>query len=131
MSREPRVIDLTTELLVQPRDGVHEIRAELTETNARIDETNVRIDKTNARIDQTHVRLDKSRVEFLAALGATEALIGTRLDKVGTRLDELEAAHRVTNDHLGQLVGAVGVVADRTARHEARLAERTPSADDR
>ena len=124
MTYEPQVIDLTTELLVQIRDGVHELRSELTATNARIDKTNA--------------LADKWRVEFLAAIGRIDARLETleagqaTLESGQATLEagqaKLEAGQRGTNERLGQLVEVVGVIADRTARNEARLAELAPSA---
>ena len=131
MTYEPQVIDLTTELLVQIRDGVHELRSELTATNARIDKTNALADKWRVEFLAAIGRID-ARLETLEAGQATlesgQATLEAGQAKLEAGQAKLEAGQRGTNERLGQLVEVVGVIADRTARNEARLAELAPSA---
>jgi chromosome segregation ATPase len=93
------VSDLTTEILIQIRDGVHELREHAAETNARLDRTRTEL---VARIDQTNLRLDRTRTELIAKIEQTNA----KIDGTNTRLGRLE-------DGVSTLIGQVTILADR------------------
>lgn len=48
--------DLTAEILRQIRDGIQDMRQDLSQ---RLDQTNQRLDQTNERLDQTNARLER------------------------------------------------------------------------
>ncbi len=78
------VSDLTTEILIQIRDGISLLRVDLT---GRLDETNARLDETNARLDETNARINKLREETRQGLADVKSAFSD-LDHVVLRQDE-------------------------------------------
>lgn len=118
------VSDLTTEILIQIRDGVHQTRTEL---GARLDGVSARLDQTNAKLDRTNARLDRTRTELIAKIDETNSRLGdtnAKLDRtrieVIAKLDDTNAKLGQTNTRLARLedgvstlIGQVTVLADR------------------
>ena len=128
------VIDSSTELLTQIRDGVQQLRADLVgridQTNARLDQTNAKLDQTNAKLDRTNAKLDQTRTEFLAKLEQTRADLAGQIGETNARLDETNARLDGTNARLGNLERSVstltrhvGTIADRGLRLEGDVAD--------
>jgi chromosome segregation ATPase len=84
------VSDLTTELLKQIRDGVHE-------TNVRLDQTNARLDQTRSELTQ---KLDQTRVDLLEKLDETRIELSGRIDQTNVRIDQTNDRLDQTNDRL-------------------------------
>ena len=96
------VLDLTTELLTQIRDGMQELRSELRDTRADL---SARIDQTQVRLDQTNARLEQTRTDLLDTIVDARIELGERIDRV--------------QDEVGRLVGHVVTLADRVLRIES------------
>jgi len=96
------VLDLTTELLTQIRDGLQESRAELRDTRLELLK---RIDQVHGRVDDVQARLDQTRTDLLDTIVDTRAELGEGIERL--------------RHEIGQLVGHVVTLADRVLRLEA------------
>ena len=88
--------DLTVRVLVEIRDGLHEVRGELREglheVRDEIRQTNQRLDKVEVRLDQQGQRVVES--ELRTATAITE-LHGTMRDIHGVLKNQLDLRDRV------------------------------------
>lgn len=126
MSEIPTVLDLTTELLVQIRNGVHDLGDKLDATNARVAALDKKLDTglRAARVDR-----EKLRTDLLATIAATESRLGariegngariagneTRIDRVEARLARRQAQQGATTERLSQLVAHFATLVERDA----------------
>jgi chromosome segregation ATPase len=100
------VLDLTTELLTQIRDGLHATRAELAETRAELQaELRDTRSELSKRIERLDMRLEQTRTDLLDTIVDTRIELGDRIDRV--------------QDEVGRLVGHVVTLADRVLRLES------------
>ncbi len=88
--------DLTTQILVQIRDEMREMRAAQSQTNERLDQTNARLERLERRQTEDALRLATELVAVARAVGEVRDLLAeqradrTRLDDHERRIEALE-----------------------------------------
>ena len=93
--------ELTTQILIEIRDGIRQ-------TNERIGSTNERLDKTNERLDKTNERLDRVVQEQIRHATAIVGLERAQRDMIDA-LMTMNANITGLNDRLDHvLIGPLG-----------------------
>lgn len=93
-SKKKQPFDVTTQVLIQIREGVDKMRAELVEA---IGETNDRVDILHTRLVKTELRLASQHAEILAGLEqlSTQLSAGALRDEaIHSLVERVEALER-------------------------------------